>query len=399
MIKKICYILNNFPQPSETFVSDEAASFIDIGITPFILAINKGDFDLIQPSARKLLDSNLVTFIYSCTKIQSLCSVFRLFFKRPKMVFYCLLKSLRSQDRWLYFQAAPYAALLLRNKVDFLHAHFADVNLNWAKVLSDWTDIPFGVTTHRYDLLNDPISIDKARRLFMQSHLLVTISEWNKHFMLQKYGIDSDKIRVIHCGVDVDRFKPLDPIKIQGKSRLLNVGRLVPAKGQDILLHALAKVRAECVEFDMVIIGSGDIEDKLMRLSRELQLDDSVKFVGAQSQSYVVNSLKNADIFVLSSISEGLPIVCMEAMSSGVLMIATRINGVPELVQDGVNGFLVEPEDVNGLADAIIWAIRNWEPVGNIRTAAREKIVNDFNREKCTLKLLREMQAVCRREN
>jgi len=395
VINKICYILNNFPLPSETFISDEAASFIDIGVTPFILVINKGNFSLIQPSARKLLDKNLVTFILPCTKLQSLYSVFLLFFHRPKRVYGCLLKSLRSQDRWLYFQAACYATLLLKNKVDFLHAHFADMNLNWAKVLSDWTGIPFGVTTHRYDLLNDPISRDKVTRLFKQSHLIVTISEWNKQFMMQKYEIDSDKIRVIHCGVDVEKFKPLEVMKVQSKLRLLNVGRLVPEKGQDILLHALAKARAEGVEFEVVIIGSGELEDNLKSLSIKLQLDDYVKFMGAQSQDYIVNSLKSTDIFVLSSRSEGLPVVCMEAMSSGVLMIATKINGIPELVQRGVNGLLVESGDVSGLAGAIIWANHNSEAVNKIRIAARETVINEFNRKKCTLRLLNEMNSVC----
>lgn len=396
-INKICYILNAFPMPSETFISDEITSMFDLEFSSYVLFLREGDRTIVHPSARRIIDSNRIQAINSKSKLVALIYVFRLFLKRPLNTMSVFLKSMRASDRWRYFQAVPYALDLIKKNVQFIHVHFADQNLQLAKILSEWSGIPFGVTTHRYDLLNDPIPVLEASKLFLAADLVVTISEYNKALMLEKYSIPAEKIKVIHCGIDAERFKPDQRYEKfnDSKLRIINIGRLVHQKGQDILLHALAEVKNRGVIFDLKIIGAGPLLDDLKELASSLDIADQVHFLGAQSQDTIIEMLSNSDLFILSSRSEGLPVVCMEAMAMEVFLIATRISGIPELVSNIENGLLVEPENVHELADAVCWADQNREALKEMTKAARETVEKDFNRKKCTNMLISEMNIAC----
>ena len=142
---------------------------IDAGVTPYIFTLRAGDSSVMHPSSKKLIDAGLITHQKEVKRLQSLVAVFQLFLKRPKNTFFCLIKALKSKNRWLYFQAVPFALTLLDKDIDYIHAHFADVNFLFARALSKWTGIPFGVTTHRYDLLEDPIPLAIAANNFSEA--------------------------------------------------------------------------------------------------------------------------------------------------------------------------------------------------------------------------------------
>ncbi|GAB6059678.1 hypothetical protein JCM31598_27950 [Desulfonatronum parangueonense] len=295
--------------------------------------------------------------------------------------------------------SAPYALFLLDYKVQYVHTHFADENLKWTKALSDWTGLPFGVTTHGYDLRDDPIPAKEVSKLLSKANLVVAISEYNRNLMVKKFGIFKEKIKIIHCGIDTELFKREHQSQIisGNELRIITVGRLVSEKAQDVLLHALAEVKKRGVRFRLKLIGAGPLQDQLQDLAQTLNIYELIEFMGAQPQEMIIESLRNSDVFVLSSRNEGLPIVCMEAMSMEVFLIATRISGIPELVQHKQNGLLVEPEDVAGLADAICWAERNRESLREMSHAARNKVEDEFDREKCTRSLVFEIQKLLER--
>jgi colanic acid/amylovoran biosynthesis glycosyltransferase len=116
--------------------------------------------------------------------------------------------------------------------------------------------------------------------------------------------------------------------------------------------------------------------------------------MGAQPQDIVIKMLQNSDVFVLSSLNEGLPIVCMEAMAMSVFMIATKINGVPELIEDKVTGLLVEPNNISDLVGAIFWVDRNRDKAKNMCALTRKKIELEFNRKKCTEALIKNAEKI-----
>jgi len=183
----------------------------------------------------------------------------------------------------------------------------------------------------------------------------VAISEEIRRELLS-YGFGEEKIVRIPNGVDLARFHPgRSPIKDEfaGRSIVLFVGRLDEQKGVKFLLRAWRKVKekdaANCV---LLLIGQGPLEAELKALASSLNLGESVRFLGRVEN--VEDYLKAAEVFVLPSLAEGMPNVLLEAMATGVAIVASSIGGVTDLVKDGESAKLVPPRDEEKLATAIL---------------------------------------------
>jgi glycosyltransferase involved in cell wall biosynthesis len=395
---RLGYVLASFPEPSQTFIADEAVSLARFGIQPCILHMRDGDQQVLHRSAADLMSQAPRFRLGQATRMDVARACAWLLVRRPRAVLATLKQAAGAPHRWLALQALPAAVWCLRNGIDGLHAHFADTNLQYAAAISAWSGIPFGVTTHRYDILDDPLPVQHAAALFRAAALVVTISDWNRRHMAARYGLDAARIHIVRCGIDLERFACTARAPGCGGDafRLLNVGRLVPMKGQDVLLKACARAIADGVPLRLAIIGGGPLEADLRRLAGELGIQGRVEFLGVQPASAVAEHLRQADLFVLSSRSEGLPVACIEAMASGTPLIASRVQGVPELVEHGVNGLLVEPEDIAALGEAIVWAHRHPERLDAMRRAGRATVEERFERASCTQALVDRWSAVCR---
>ncbi len=387
---RVAYVLRSFPEASETFVSDEVASLHGIGAFPLVLSVNPGESKVLHGSAKTVLASTPFLVLGNVTRSQMLAAMWALVRLQPIRAVQGIWRVLLDSDRWYRLRSLPGAVWCLEHGAHMLHAHFADVNLRFVAAISEWTGLPYGVTTHRYDILDDPIGASMARRLLHQADLVITISEFNRRWMHEKYGLPLEAIRVVHCGVDLARFEFMNPpMRSEGEPlRLLNIGRLVSIKAQDVLLDALAQVRQQGVAFTMDIIGEGELRASLEAQIESLGLGNVVRLHGAQPSDVVRRFLEQADLFVLSSRSEGLPVVCIEALATGVPVVATRINGIPELIEDGVSGWLVPPEDATGLAAGIVKAAESRDRWPAIRQAGRQAVERGFDRTKCSAELV-----------
>lgn len=386
----VAYVVNTFPLPSETFIADEALSLFDQGIQVCMLHINQGNLDKVHPSAQSLLKRAKLFKLGAASKLDSGVALLQLFGRSPKHTLRVLRTMLLHPQRWCYIQALPAAIWCLRERVGFLHAHFAEVNFIYASAISAWSGIPFGVTTHRFDIFEEPIDRHVVTDLFKCANIVVTISEYNRLHMVQKYGLPSSKINIVHCGVDLNRFifKPR-LIRHAGQPlRIINVGRLVPEKAQDVLLRAVSILKDHQLPFILEIIGDGPLSNQLHDVVNHLGLEDSVVFHGAKTQDFVIDRLAAADLFVLSSRAEGLPVVCMEALAAGTPLIATRIFGIPEMIEHEVNGLLVTPDEPQALADAVIRAHADPNMMANLAIAGRQTVIAEFERNTCTQRLI-----------
>ena len=199
-------------------------------------------------------------------------------------------------------------------------------------------------------------------------------------------GLDEAKSTVIHSGIDTDRFKPrprdpalaarygLDP----ARHRVYGiVARLSEEKGHRYLVEAFARVHGDRPETRLVIVGDGPLLGEVRAQVSALGLDGAVVFTGLQRN--VPDHLALFDAFVLSSTRESFPLAAREAMAAGKAVIAPRIGGCPEVVDDGVTGFLFEPRDVAGLADCMRRAIAD-EGHERLGMAARDRVVRLFSR-------------------
>jgi glycosyltransferase involved in cell wall biosynthesis len=390
MIRTVAYVLHSFPVPSETFITDEMISLYGQNVRPCILHIYDGNLSKVHPNAQTLLDKVKLLRLGTASQFVAVCSLMRLLLRAPIRTIRTLTLALRSPDRWLYIQALPAAEWCLSQDVEFLHAHFANENLQYAEAIAAWAGLPYGVTTHRYDIFEDPIGVTTAARLFHGAETIVTISKFNREYMIQKYGLSQSWINIVHCGIDLDRFKFVDRTKQKNrqKLRILNVGRLVPQKAQDILLSAMALVKSRGVSFSLEIIGGGAEEAKLKKIAVDLGLQEEVIFHGMQTEIFVRERLAAVDLFVLSSRSEGLPVVLMEALAVGTPVIATRIFGIPELVEDGVSGLLVPPDEPEALADAVCAVYADQTLLTNMPVLGRQVVEAQFERAACTRQLI-----------
>jgi glycosyltransferase involved in cell wall biosynthesis len=279
----------------------------------------------------------------------------------------------------------------LNQNVQFLHAHFADQNFIYASAISAWSGIPYGVTTHRYDIFEDPIDKATAIGLFERAAVVITISEFNRNYMVTKYGLLISKIHIVHCGVDLERFRFIErePRQAGQALRILNIGRLVPEKAQNTLLTAMALAKERGIPFTIEIIGDGPMREELTQLAESLGLEGEVVFHGTQTETFVRERLAAVDLFVLSSRSEGLPVVLMEALAMGTPVIATRIFGIPELIENGVSGLLVPPDDPSSLAGAVCSLLADQTLLHTLPAAGRRVVEAKFDRVECTRQLVK----------
>lgn len=224
-----------------------------------------------------------------------------------------------------------------------------------------------------------------VRRVVSLSNETVAISETTKNEILQRYNLPQAKINVIHNGIDLDGFELHKNIKISGEpfrreneTLLIAVCNLFPQKGTKYLLEALVNVdRVRCL-----IVGDGDLRKRLIEQAYTLEIQDKVIFLGKRDD--VPALLNSADIFVLPSIDEGFPFVVLEAMATGLPVIATIVGGVPEMIQDGEEGILVESRNPEALAEAITKLSKSKDLRMVMGKKARKKIEENFSAIKMT---------------
>jgi glycosyltransferase involved in cell wall biosynthesis len=188
------------------------------------------------------------------------------------------------------------------------------------------------------------------------------------------------RFQVVHCGLDPTEFDrdgagPPPP----GAFRVLYVGRLVPFKGQAILLEAIASLRSSGLDARLTLIGDGPSRQDLQRRAAELGLGDAVDFAGAVGQDEIRAHYAAADAFCLPSFAEGVPVVLMEAMAMRLPVVTTRIMGISELVDDGDNGLLVRPGRADELVAALGRLARDPELRSRLGDRGREKVVAEFD--------------------
>ena len=167
------------------------------------------------------------------------------------------------------------------------------------------------------------------------------------------------KIKILRCGIDATLLSNecnLAPV-LPSKLTLVCIARLESRKGHDVLLQALHQLKHDGLRVKLTIIGDGSCRGSLEKLVLDLGLSETVHFAGWLTGLEVIQSMRNARVVVLPSYAEGLPVVLMEALAIGRTVVTTRIDGIPELIFPGENGWLVKPGDVSGLAEALKTAL------------------------------------------
>jgi glycosyltransferase involved in cell wall biosynthesis len=220
---------------------------------------------------------------------------------------------------------------------------------------------------------------------------VIAVTEYNRRYLAESHGVPPEKVAVIRTGIDPEYFEFREREARPGPVEMVTVARLEAVKGLEYSIRAVALVTKSLVAGDIryTIVGDGSLRGELDMLIGELGLCGVVTIAGSQDPERVREHLWRSDIFLLPSLSEAMPVAIMEAMSCGLPVIATRVRGVPELVENGETGCLVEPMDVERLAEAMVSLVVDPELRKRMGRKGREKVVSEYTRTKELAKLMR----------
>jgi glycosyltransferase involved in cell wall biosynthesis len=202
----------------------------------------------------------------------------------------------------------------------------------------------------------------------------IALTEDMKRVMQDIYDRD---IAVVPNGIELGAIvkKPQLQVLEELEKRILFVGRLHPVKGVRYLIQAMQLVHEKRPEIKLILVGDGDERDYLENLTDHLGIRECVDFAGEIPHERIPDYMSHADVFVLSSLSESFGIVLLEAMAWGLPIVATRVGGIPEIIEDGVNGYLVNPGDYQEMADRIQLLLRDEISAAEMSKNNRQKAI------------------------
>jgi glycosyltransferase involved in cell wall biosynthesis len=384
------YLASHYPAVSHSFVMREVEALRELGVDVETLSIwRSGPDDLLTEQD---CEAARTTFtVLPASTVALLRTHARRLIRHPWRYVSTLMRAIRMSPpgakghlwQLFYFaEAMMVADHCARTGIRHLHAQFADSATDVALLVSHYggRDRSWSVALHGPAEFHD-VSRRRLATKVADARFVQTISNFGRSQVLALVDEEHwQKVHVIRCGVDPAVYRPRDIPPTTGKPpRILCVGRLVHHKGQSLLVRATAELARRGVDATVTLIGDGPNRPHLEELTERLGVADRVTLLGSVGQDQIRDHYEAADIFCLPSFAEGLPVVLMEAMALERPVIATRIMGVPELVEDGVTGVLVPPADLDALVSAIEALASDPSRRHRLGRAARVKVLDEFD--------------------
>ncbi|MBZ0129771.1 MAG: glycosyltransferase [Rhodobacteraceae bacterium] len=358
---RIAYLTGEYPRATDTFIQREVAGLRANGIEVLTCSVRRtGAEHLVGEEQRLEAAGTFHILEAACAPLRLIAAHLGALVASPRRYVRALRLAIRTRPpglRALVFQlfyfaeAVVLARHMAANGVVHLHNHIAKSSATVAMLASEISAIPFSFTLHGPDIFFEP-HYWRLDEKIARAAFVACISDFcRSQAMVFSDRQHWDKLHVVHCGVEPGRYAA-PPTARRGK-RILFVGRLAAVKGLPVLFGALARLRLDFPELGVTLIGDGPERPALEGEAAALGLSGMIEFAGYKGQSEVAAALAASDLLVLPSFAEGLPVVLMEALAAGLPVVATRIAGVAELVEDGISGFLVPPGDEAALADKL----------------------------------------------
>jgi len=225
--------------------------------------------------------------------------------------------------------------------------------------------------------------------MLKRSNKIIAVSDFTRRELHQYYKVREDKIRVIHNGVDTKKFQPASD-KRKAKQELdfnpddiaiLSVGRLYARKGLFTLIESMPAVVRKFPRAKFIISGKGQSDEmkKLVAHAQKLGVIDNIVFTGYYPDRKLPRLYQAADVFAFSTFYENLPFAVLEALSTGLPVVTTSVGGIPEMIDDGRNGFLVQPFNTHELSDRILYYLEHPSAAAEMALMARKVIEERFD--------------------
>jgi len=382
----VAYLVSRYPAVSHTFILREVQGLRAMGLRVEVASVNAPDRLPERMSDGEREESEATYGIKRHGVRGALAALTWAAAMRPLALVRTLHEAfgLGRGMRRIYALAYAVEAVMVtrwmaRRGLQHLHVHFGNEAAAVGMLAKTLGGVGLSLTIHGPDEFDD-VPGQRLRQKVEAADLVVCISQFARSQLMRLTGpAQWTKLQLCRLGVDPARFVPSTAARAAGPVRLLSVGRLAPAKGQLLLLQACAQLRSEGLNFSLTLVGDGPDRVRLEEAVRHHRLNDCVLFTGALNQLEVRNELTRADAFVLPSLAEGIPVVLMEAMASGVPCVTSPVNGIPELIDHGHSGLLATPGDAQALADQLRQVIADAPLRHRLALAGRAKVERAFH--------------------
>jgi glycosyltransferase involved in cell wall biosynthesis len=391
----MAYLISRYPAISHTFILREIDMLRRLGFEIYTASINAVDRQPEQLTAQEQAEVANTFYVKPSGIWGVLKAHVKTIFTHP--IWYAkglkFALGLGKTDlhkilyAFFYFVEAVMVGQWMRsNKVNHLHVHFGRAGATVGLIAKHTFPIEFSMTIHGPDEFYNVDDNYLAQKI-LDAKFICCISNFARsQLMMLSQPSEWDKFEISPLGVDPEVFKLRDIVAPSDVFEILCVGRLVPVKGQFILLNAVRQLLAEGRRIKLRYIGDGPDRARLENMVADSQLNEHIIFEGAVNQDDILQFYQSADIFTIASFAEGVPVVLMEAMMMGIPCVTTHITGIPELIGQG-EGLLVAPSDEEGLAEAIRKLMDDENLYKQIAQAGHDSVMARYELSKNTERL------------
>lgn len=383
---RLAYLLSQYPAVSHTFILDEIVGLRRRGFIIETASINKASTD--RPLTPAETDAaNTTYYIKKQGVLRAAGITLRTLFTRPLVFFRGLVAATAGVGVDLYrilFAAFYFVEAMI--VVDWmrehdhrhLHVHFGGSVSNIARIAGLAAKIPYSITIHGPGEFFDQEKF-LVRQKAEDSAFTLCISDFGRGGVMRIVDPKHwPRIHTARLGVDTSLFAARTPRSIAVPVQILCVGRLVSVKGQRVLLQAAGLLAVRGHNLHISFIGNGPDAADLAACTAALGLEDSVYFLGVLTHAEIRTRLSEADVFVLPSFAEGIPVALMEAMAIQLAVVSTWSSGIPELITHDVDGLLVQPGSVEELANALEAVLTSPQLRSRLGLAARQRVLSAY---------------------
>jgi glycosyltransferase involved in cell wall biosynthesis len=393
--RRVAYLVSQYPALSHAFIETEVVALRALGVEVHTFSVRPPrEADLLSDRARAEAAGTQVLLGSSAVVARALFSLLR---RSPGALITGVRAaltsgepSLRRRFRQLFYLAEAVVLWcgMSREGLRSVHVHLANNGADVARLavtLGIAVDGPaagwrWSLAMHGPTEFEDQTRFDLAGKVTSAS-AVACITDFCRSQVLRLLSPDAwGKAAVVRMAVDAARFRPREDDRALRTGagdplHVLTVGRLVPEKGAPVLVDAVARARARGVPVRLSVVGAGPLAEQLAAQAESMGVADVVELVGPLGQQDLPDRYRAADVFCLPSFAEGLPVVLMEAMASGLPVVTTAIAGIPELVDDHRTGLVVPPGRADLVADALVALARDPELRRRLGEAGRAAVL------------------------
>jgi glycosyltransferase involved in cell wall biosynthesis len=356
---KIAYLINQYPKVSHSFIRREILAMERLGFEVERIAVRGWDVELVDQ--QDLVERDRTYYILRSGMAALAFAVLRMLITSPINFLHALRLTLKMG--WRAERSMPYhimylaeacliVPMLRKKNIQHVHAHFGTNSAEVVMLATALGGPPYSITIHGSEEFDKPEFIGLREKVARSTFVAAVSSFGRSQIYRWTSSRDWPKVHVVHCGVD-PIFYSVPAVPVPDTPRVVCVGRLSEPKGQLILIEAIGKLVRKGLKIELVLAGDGEMRKDADQLIAKLGVSNHVRITGSISSEQVRAEILAARALILPSFMEGLPVAVMEAMVLRRPVLCTCIAGVPELVRDGIEGWLFPAGDVDALATAI----------------------------------------------